>query len=96
MAKVTSKLQVTIPKALAEQYRIEPGDEITWEPAGQAIRVVPAGLRQLRGDVQDRLRRFDQATERQRQREAERPAAAPASGGRGWTREELYQRGGPG
>ena len=30
MAKVTSKLQVTLPKALADQYGIEPGDEIGW------------------------------------------------------------------
>jgi AbrB family looped-hinge helix DNA binding protein len=28
MAKVTSKLQVTIPKAIADRYRIRPGDEI--------------------------------------------------------------------
>ena len=42
MAKVTSKLQVTIPKALAERYGIRPGDEIDWEPAGQFIRVVPS------------------------------------------------------
>jgi bifunctional DNA-binding transcriptional regulator/antitoxin component of YhaV-PrlF toxin-antitoxin module len=28
MAKVTSKLQVTLPKVLAERYDIEPGDEI--------------------------------------------------------------------
>ncbi|PZP64635.1 MAG: AbrB family transcriptional regulator, partial [Azospira oryzae] len=28
MAKVTSKLQVTLPKALAQRYRIRPGDEI--------------------------------------------------------------------
>ena len=27
---MTSKLQVTLPKALATQYRIRPGDEILW------------------------------------------------------------------
>jgi AbrB family looped-hinge helix DNA binding protein len=41
MAKVTSKRQVTVPKAIAEQYGIRPGDEIEWLPAGDAIRVVP-------------------------------------------------------
>ena len=28
MARVTSKLQVTIPKAVAEQFGIRPGDRI--------------------------------------------------------------------
>ena len=37
MAKVTSKLQVTVPKAIAEQYSIRPGDEIDWAPAGDVI-----------------------------------------------------------
>jgi AbrB family looped-hinge helix DNA binding protein len=31
MSKVTSKLQVTIPKALAVKYGIRPGDEVRWE-----------------------------------------------------------------
>ena len=45
MAKVTSKLQVTVPKALANQYGIRPGVEIEWEPAGDTIRVMsPARL----------------------------------------------------
>ena len=41
MAKVTSTLQVTVPKALADRYGIGPGDEIEWEAAGDVIRVVP-------------------------------------------------------
>jgi AbrB family looped-hinge helix DNA binding protein len=28
MGKVTSKLQVTVPKAIAQRYGIRPGDEI--------------------------------------------------------------------
>ena len=91
MSRITSKLQVTLPKALAERYHIEPGDEIEWEAAGDAIRVVPAG-RGPRRDVAARLRLFDQATARTRQRPA--PGVAPAEG-RGWTREELYDRGRP-
>jgi AbrB family looped-hinge helix DNA binding protein len=90
MAKVTSKLQVTVPKALAERYRIAPGDEIEWEAAGDVIRVVPRGARPAL-DVASRLRLFDQASARQRERD--RGAAAGRAADRGWTREELYQRG---
>jgi bifunctional DNA-binding transcriptional regulator/antitoxin component of YhaV-PrlF toxin-antitoxin module len=92
MAKVTSKLQVTLPKALAERYAIAPGDEISWEAAGDAIRVVPA--RRSRVDPGARLKLFDQATARQRERErGARAVARPAK--RGWTREDLYDRGRP-
>ena len=90
MAKVTSKLQVTVPKALAERFGISPGDEIDWEPAGDAIRVVP-GARRTRRDAAARARLFDQATRRQKERQAARPAKAASD--RGWTREELYGRG---
>jgi AbrB family looped-hinge helix DNA binding protein len=92
MAKVTSKLQVTIPKTLAQRYGIAPGDEIDWEAAGDAIRVVPprGGGRR---DVDFRLALFDKATERQRQRQRRRQI--PAASERGWTREELYERGRP-
>ncbi len=41
MARVTSKLQVTVPKAIAKRFRIRPGDDIDWVPAGDVIRVVP-------------------------------------------------------
>jgi AbrB family looped-hinge helix DNA binding protein len=94
MAKVTSKLQITIPKKLAERYGIEPGDDIEWVPAGDAIRIVPA-RREDPGEVtvERRLELFDRATERQRKRQEESPRA-PATD-RGWTREELYQRGRP-
>ncbi|OFV88945.1 MAG: hypothetical protein A3J75_08525 [Acidobacteria bacterium RBG_16_68_9] len=90
MAKVTSKLQVTVPKALAERYDIEPGDEIEWEAAGDAIRVVPRRKKPA-GDVPTRLKLFDQATARQRERERSNPLAPAAD--RGWSREELYDRG---
>jgi AbrB family looped-hinge helix DNA binding protein len=91
VAKVTSKLQVTIPKALADEYGIEPGDDIEWSASGDAIRVSPAAkTREL--DVKARLRLFDQATRRQRERE--KTTKMPRGGAdRGWTREELYDRG---
>ena len=60
MAKVTSKLQVTVPKALAERYDLEPGDEITWEAAGDVIRVVPPRKRPAK-DVASRLRQEQRA-----------------------------------
>jgi len=37
MAKVTSKYQVTVPRAIAEQYSIRPGDDIDWVAAGDVI-----------------------------------------------------------
>jgi bifunctional DNA-binding transcriptional regulator/antitoxin component of YhaV-PrlF toxin-antitoxin module len=91
MAKVTSKLQVTVPKALADRYRIRPGDEIAWEAAGEVIRVVPASRKQPARDAAQRLRLFDQATARQQARERGQLATPAAE--RGWTREELYERG---
>lgn len=94
MARVTSKRQVTIPKAIADRYDIAPGDEIEFKPAGEAIRV-EAGARAQRASLSraQRLQLFDRATERQRGRQRRNPAAA---GGRGWRREDLYGRGQPG
>jgi bifunctional DNA-binding transcriptional regulator/antitoxin component of YhaV-PrlF toxin-antitoxin module len=97
MAKVTSKLQLTLPKAIADRYKIRPGDDLDWLPAGEAIRVVKRDAAKIvqPETLEQRLRLFDQATARQRKREAatsvkKRPASPQ---GRGWTREELYQRG---
>jgi AbrB family looped-hinge helix DNA binding protein len=93
MAKVTSKLQVTLPKALAKQYGLRPGDDIEWVPAGDAIRVVPARGRRATGlDREARLRLFDAASERQRARQARR-SVSRRGGERGWRREDLYERG---
>lgn len=91
MGKVTSKLQVTVPKLIADAFGIRPGDEIGWVAAGDVIRVLP-GRAKRQPATADRLKVFDQATERQRQRQRGR-AAGKASRSRGWTREELYQRG---
>ena len=91
MAKVTSKLQVTLPKALAERHGIRPGDEITWQSAGDVIRVIPRA-RTAAPTTEDRLRVFDQASARQRRRNRAQPGPREVAS-RGWTREELYQRG---
>ena len=90
MSKVTSKFQVTVPKAIADRYGIRPGDEIDWTPAGEAIRVIPSGKREQPEDRESRLRLFDQATERQRRRTS---VKAKRPGDRGWRREDLYARG---
>ena len=99
MSKVTSKLQLTVPKAIADQYGIHPGDELEWIPAGDVIRVVPRGRIKKVGQVlslEERIRLFDAATKRQRSREtALKVTGAPTSEtkDRGWKREDLYRRG---
>lgn len=89
MSRVTSKLQVTIPKAVADRYGITPGAEIEFEPAGDVIRVVP-GLRPVRSP-RERVKLFERALARQREREAGRAVTEVQD--RGWTREDLYDRG---
>ena len=92
MAKVTSKLQVTVPKVIAERYRIKPGDEITWLATGDSIRVVKQPGEPSKVGVASRLRLFDQATRRQQLRNT---AAVATTGPRGWKREDVYDRGRP-
>jgi AbrB family looped-hinge helix DNA binding protein len=97
VARVTSKLQVTVPKSIADQFAIRPGDEIEWIPAGDAIRVVKraASRRKERSmSPAARLRLFDEATRRQDIRNSQPPPGSPGTD-RGWTREDLYGRGGP-
>ena len=88
-SKVTSKLQVTIPKAIADRFGIRPGGKIVWEVAGGGLRVtVPGRGRRLGADERQRL--IAESWARQRAREAIGPAFAPVEG-RGWTREDLYE-----
>ena len=97
MAKVTSKLQLTLPKAIADQYQIRPGDDLDWLPAGEAIRVVKRdAMESVEPEtLEQRLRLFDRATVRQRKREAVTHTKKTVAGTheRGWNREELYRRG---
>lgn len=96
MAKVTSKLQITIPKRLAEQYRIKPGDDVEFVPAGDGIRLVPAQSRSADElSVEERLRLFDEATARIREHQQHLRVTGERPAGRDWTREELYTRGKP-
>ena len=91
MSRVTGRFRIAIPKAIAERYGIRPGDEIDWVPAGDAIRVVPPARRMPRttDSRAQRLARFDQATERQRERQRGKTGRRPATD-RGWCREDLY------
>ena len=82
---------MTIPKAIADQYGIAPGDEIQFMPAGEAIRVQPPPIAPSLLGRDRRLERFDKATERQRARQG--TERRRDRGGRGWRREGLYERG---
>lgn len=91
MSKVTSKYQVTLPKKIADSYAIRPGDEIDWVAAGDVIRVIPPGRRDVALDGKMQLRLFDQATARLQQRPATQQRVEALD--RGWSREDLYGRG---
>jgi AbrB family looped-hinge helix DNA binding protein len=92
MSKVTGKFQITLPKRLVDSYDIKVGDDLELVPAGETISLVPARqVNDAAPSTQQRLMYFDRATERQRKREKTRKIESTKD--RGWTREELYQRG---
>ncbi len=89
MAKVTSKLQITIPKAIAEEYGLRPGSEIRFLPAGSAIRMEAESARGPSPlSLEKRLALFDKMTRRLDRLPPTKPA--PAGAKRGWRREDLY------
>lgn len=69
MSKVTSKLQVTLPKAIADRYGVAPGADLVFEPAGDSIRVLVArapGLASAYGlSLEDKQALLDAASRRQ-------------------------------
>ncbi|MGA8762356.1 MAG: AbrB/MazE/SpoVT family DNA-binding domain-containing protein [Candidatus Sulfotelmatobacter sp.] len=100
MPKVTSKLQLTVPKKIADQYGIRPGDELEWIPAGESIRVELVRRKAKAGQqlsAEERVARFDANMKWLDELQAERLKEAKAKGtrltreNRGWTREELYE-----
>ena len=111
MSKVTSKLQVTLPKTIAHRYGVRPGSEVVFEPAGDSIRVLvarePGLVRPSAMSITDKQALFDAASLRQAVRNRRFRLARTAGDrkaksleaakeiGRGWTREELYDRGRP-
>jgi AbrB family looped-hinge helix DNA binding protein len=97
MAKVTSKLQLTVPKAIADRYGIKPGDELEWVPAGDSIRVElvrdkAKAVHQL--TTEERLAIFDEGTRRLDALQAEELKKNQGNRvtreTRGWTRDDLY------
>jgi AbrB family looped-hinge helix DNA binding protein len=62
MAKVTSKYQVTVPKVIAKEFKLRPGDEIDWVSAGEVIRVIPRNRPVVTEDRESRLRLFERHT----------------------------------
>lgn len=92
MSKVTSKLQITLPKALAVQYALKPGSEVSFVPAGESIRLSPTVPPHggSAADLKTALKLFDEAT--RRLKKMTRPRSRRASD-RGWTRAEIYARG---
>jgi bifunctional DNA-binding transcriptional regulator/antitoxin component of YhaV-PrlF toxin-antitoxin module len=77
MAKVTSKLQVTIPKALAQQCGIRSGDDIQWSSAADGIRLAPASTKANVSSIENRLEFFDAGRYVRRSGNAERGVPSP-------------------
>jgi AbrB family looped-hinge helix DNA binding protein len=97
MPKVTSKLQLTVPKKIADEYGIRPGDELEWVPAGDSIRVELARRKAgLQLSAEERLALFDANTKWLDELQAKQLKHAKAKDtrhtrqNRGWTREDLY------
>ena len=89
MGKLSSKYQLTLPKALAEQAGYKPGDELEYESAGEVIRIRHKARSTPAHSTTDRLMLFDLATERQAHRQ--RSESRTHESTRGWTREGLYE-----
>lgn len=94
---MTSKLQLTVPKAIADQYGIKPGDELEWIPAGESIRVELVRRNARAGHrltVEERLALFDEGTKRLDELQAdelkENQGKRVTRETRGWTRDDLY------
>ena len=90
MTRVTGKFQITLPKKLVDAYGINIGDEVELVASGEVIAIVPAGASKPRLSLEERLRLFDEATHRHSARER---LPSSTSEDRGWTRDELYDRG---
>lgn len=94
---MTSKLQLTVPKAIADKYGIRPGDELEWSPAGDGIRVRLRKGQKTEATAAERLAFFDENTRWLNELQSEALRRSKKKGmritreNRGWTREELYE-----
>lgn len=93
MSKVTSKLRLILPKALAAKCGIRHEADVRVEGAGEVTSMAPEAADRIPAgpDGEARLRLFDEAAARQEERQARRRTRGQSS--RGWTRDELYERG---
>lgn len=92
MKQSGDEVHVAISRELAERFQIRPGDHLECIAEGNVLRLVPADKTHPL-TIEERLRLFDETTARIRSRAAAAPKAEPPD--RGWTREDLYTRGGP-
>lgn len=93
---MTAKLQLTLPKRIADQFGIKPGDEVEFVPAGDVIHLVPPD-RQLTPQLslEERKRLFESSTKWLQEYAKQLPLPAEPPEKRDWTREDLYVRGKP-
>lgn len=94
---MTSKLQLTVPKVIADQYGIRAGDELEWIPAGESIRVELVTRKAKAGHeltTDEKLALFDAGTKRLNELQAKELKKNQGNRvtreTRGWTREDLY------
>lgn len=90
MPKVTSKLQFTIPKAVAEKARVRVGDELDCQAVGNVILLRPRRPHPCLS-VEERLASFDASIAATDLRWAGWSGPVPTD--RGWTRADAYGRG---
>ena len=91
VSRVTSKLQVTLPKAIADAHNIRPGSEIQFESGIDCIRIV-VGKSRNELSLEEKLRLLKEARMRQQLRNKKfRRPMKPLK--RDWRRDDLYERG---
>ena len=91
VSRVTSKLQVTLPKAIADAHNIRPGSEIQFESGIDCIRIV-VGKSRSELSLEEKLRLLKEARIRQQLRNKKfRRPNKPLK--RDWRRDDLYERG---
>jgi AbrB family looped-hinge helix DNA binding protein len=94
VSKITSKLQVTIPKSIADQFGIAPGDEIDFQLRADRIVIIPR--RTVRAaptmTIDEKLAILAESWQRQLElnRQYKRSGKKPPKD-RGWTREDLQR-----
>jgi AbrB family looped-hinge helix DNA binding protein len=90
MAKVTSKFQIKLPKALVKKCRIRAGDELKVLAVGETIHIECQDGIAVQCDRDERIRQFDAASLRQAKRQLK--VRGKSEKDKGWTRENLCVR----